>query len=97
MAHTTTPKGETIFLHNNVRPSYTGQGLNKTSINFLTKPKTMAKIADTLFKGDMWAANHWQTRFIGNGTLKINENATIQIIDWDRPIELIDFKKINTN
>jgi hypothetical protein len=90
---------KTPFLPNNSRPSTTGQGLTATQLKFLTTPKTMQQIADELFKGDYWAANHFQNRFINNAVLQINKDATIQVIDWfkiDHPDGLImpEFKHL---
>lgn len=46
---------------------------------FFSKPRTMAEIWKDLFNGDQWAANHFQNKFIGNGTLQINRNQTIEL------------------
>ncbi len=71
------------FLPDNSRPSYTGQGLTKKQLSYLKRPKNMEQIAQHLFNGDYWAANHFQNKFIGNSVLQINENSTIQVIEWD--------------
>lgn len=42
----------------------------------------MKDIAETLFNGDYWAANHFQNKFIGDAVLEILPDATIQLINW---------------
>jgi hypothetical protein len=72
------------FLPNNSRPSYTGQGLTEKQKAFFSTPKTMKQIAEILFKGDYWAANNFQNKYLSGAVLKINEDATIELIDWSK-------------
>jgi len=67
-------------------PSRTGQGLTTRQISFFKQPRNMQEIAQDLFKGDYWAANNFQNQFLSNNVLTINEDATIELIDWSKEI-----------
>jgi len=71
-----------IYLPNNIRPMHTGQGLTKKQLKYFKIPRGMYEIAQDLFNGDFWEANHFQNKFIGNGVLKIGNGTKISLIEY---------------
>jgi len=70
------------FLANNTRPSHTGQGLTTKQMEFFKTPKSMEETAKELFNGDYWEANRFQNKFIGEGVLTLNQNGTIELLEY---------------